>query len=224
MRSTTLFLLSIVVLCASGCRSVLAPEQASTALQLTGPQRDNRVSTAQAEWETPTQAQVPVLGGITTEVENGQWVIRATVIPRDPNPFYSVSQAGAWSLQLFLNTDQQPTGYSDGYDFETGWWADEVEPFAVRGPIPTCCDWGEVSGYAGLQLVGNRVTVRVPLSAIRDDGSLNWRLETFSTAACAECPAGVTAEFSDLYTGTTSVLTASSVPRVAQSGRQPRVP
>ena len=223
MRSTAVLLLSILIPCLSGCRSVLAPEQASTALHLAGPQRDNRAS-ARAEWETPSQGQVPVLGGITTEVENGQWVVRATIIPRDPSPFYSVSQAGAWSLQLFLNTDQQPTGYADGYEFETGWWADEVEPFAVRGPIPGCCDWGRVSGYAGLQIIGNRVTVRVPLSAIADDGSLNWRLETFSTFACPGCPSGVTAEFSDLYTGTTSVLTANSVPRDAQAGRIPRAP
>jgi hypothetical protein len=222
MRSTALFLLLILGSCTSGCRSVLAPEQASTALQLAGPQRDNRAPAALA-WETPSQAQVPVLA-ITTNVENGQWVLRATMIPRDPNPFYSVSQAGAWSLQLFFNTDQQPTGYADGYDFETGWWADEVEPFTVRGPIPSCCDWGEVSGYAGLQILRNRVTVRVPLSAIRDDGGLNWRLETFSTIACPECPSGVTAEFSDLYTGSTSVLTASNMQRVVQSGRLPRVP
>ena len=223
MRTARGFCLALVVFLISGCRSVLAPEQASTALQLAGSQRGNPPPAA-AAWETPSQAQVPVLGAITTEVENGQWVIRATMIPRDPNPFYSVSQAGAWSLQLFFNTDQQPTGYADGYEFETGWWADEVEPFAVRGPIPACCDWGEVSGYAGLQILRNRVTVRVPLSAIRDDGALNWRLETFSTIACPECPSGVTAEFSDHYSGTTSILTASIIQPTAQPGRQPRLP
>jgi len=215
MRSAPVFLLPILLLCASGCKSVLAPEQ---------PTATGALAAGLSAWETPTQGQVPVLGAITTEVENGQWVVRATLIPRDPNPVYSVSQAGAWSLQLFFNTDQQPSGYADGYEYETGWWADEVEPFAVRGPIPGCCDWGEVSGYAGLQLVRNRITVRVPLSAIRDDGSLDWRLETFSTTACPECPSGVGAEFSDLYTGTTSVLTASNMPRVVQSGRLPRVP
>ena len=222
MRSTAILLLSTLVLCASGCRSVLAPEEASTTSQLAGPQRGNTAPAAVA-WETPSQGQVPVLGGITTEVENGLWVMRATMIPRDPNPFYSVSQAGAWSLQLFFNTDQRPTGYADGYDFETGWWGDEVEPFVVRGPIPACCDWGEVSGYAGMQILLNRITVRVPLSAIRDDGALNWRLETFSTVACPECPSGVTAEFSDGYSGTTSILTASIMSPPAQPGRQPRV-
>lgn len=206
--------LVLVVLLTSGCKSVLAPEQASTSAAL---------PLALAEWETPTQGQVPVLGGITTEIENGQWVLRATVIPRDPNPFYSVSQAGAWSFQILLNTDQQPTGYADGYEYETGWWADEVEPFAVRGPIPGCCDWGEVSGYAGLQLVGNRVTVRVPLSAIGDDGALSWRLETFSTAACAECPTGVTAEYSDSYFGTSTLPVAGVTGQTLAGWRRNRI-
>jgi len=223
MRSTAFFLLSCLALCTSGCKSFLAPEQPAITMRSAGP-GSARTAAETAIWETPSQGQVPVLGAITTEVENGQWVVRATLIPRDAEPFYSVSRAGAWSLQLFLNTDQQPTGYADGYEFETGWWADEVEPFAVRGPIPACCDWGEVTGYASLQIIGNRVTVRVPLSALRDDGALSWRLETFSTAACPECSSGVTAEFSDLYAGTTSALIANSIPRVAQPGRQPRVP
>ena len=224
MRQSAVFLLLVTVLCASGCRSVLAPEHPSNAVQRNAQPSGDLAAADVSVWETPSQSQVPVLGGITTEIEGGLWVLRATVIPRDPNPFYSVSLDGAWSLQIFLNTDQQPTGYADGYEYETGWWADEVEPFAVRGPIPACCDWGEVSGYAGMQIVGNRVTVRVPLSAIRDEGSLMWKLDTFSTTACAECPSGVTADYSDSYTGTTSVLTAASLPRDVQPGRQPRLP
>lgn len=175
-------------------------------------------------WETPSQGQVPVLGGITTGVEGGMWVFRATLIPRDPNPFYSVSQAGGWSLQFFFNTDQRSTGYSDGYEYETGWWADEVEPFAVRGPIPECCDWGSVSGYAGMQTIGDRIVVRVPLSAIHDDGALNWRIDTYATEACAECEPGVTSSFSDVYFGTTNFVLAAttSTPRVARRGALPR--
>jgi hypothetical protein len=189
----------LAILCATGCKSALAPEQSATEIRPVG----------LTAWETPAQGQTPVLGGITTEVENGQWVLRAKLIARDPNPFYSVHQAGGWSLQILFDTDQRPTGYAGAYDYETGWWGDEVEPFVVRGPIPECCDWGPESGHAGLQIVGDHVTITVPLSAIHDDGGLNWRIDVYSTVACDQCPTGVTSEFSDLYTGTTSVTLAS---------------
>lgn len=221
MRISAVIPLALTILLVSGCNSILAPEKLSNS-GVTAPA--SAAPSATSLWETPTQGQVPVLGGITTEVENGQWVLRATLIPRDPNPFYSVSQAGGWSLQIFFNTDQQATGYSDGYEFETGWWADEVEPFAIRGPIPECCDWGSVAGYAGMQTMNGRITVRVPLSAIHDDGMLNWRIDTYSTEPCTECEPGVTSSFSDGYFGTTNsaVATLVTMTRTPQPGRTPR--
>ncbi len=220
MRFPAAIGLVMCFLLATGCNSILAPEKPSTTAARTGVAG----SSTSTLWETPSQGQVPVLGGITTEIENGQWVLRATLIPRDPNPFYSVSQAGGWSLQIFFNTDQRATGYSDGYEYETGWWADEVEPFAIRGPIPECCDWGSVAGFAGMQTLGNRITVRVPLSALHDDGGLLWRIDTYATEACDVCEPGVTSSFSDVYTGTTSITLASAAgtPRVAQRGALPR--
>ena len=203
MRSTAIFPLSILVLGACGCNSILAPEKPSTTAATSPVARPYEMTS----WDTPSQGQVPVLSDITTEVEGDLWVLRAVLIPRDPDPFYSVSQAGAYSLQILFNTDQQSTGYSDGYEYETGWWADEVEPFVIRGPIPECCDWGEVSGYAGMQIIRNRITIRVPISALRDDGALNWQVATLSTVECAECPSGVTAEFSDQYRGATELPT-----------------
>lgn len=222
MRFPAAIWLIMPVFLATGCNSILAPEKPSTTA------RPAAAATASGAslWEAPSQGQVPVLAGVTTEVENGQWILRATLIPRDPNPFYSVSQAGGWSLQIFFDTDQQATGYSDGYEFETGWWADEVEPFAVRGPIPECCDFGSVSGYAGMQTVGDRITVRVPLSAIHDDGGLRWRIDTYATEDCDICEPGVTSSFSDVYTGTTSITLASiaGTARTPQLGRTPRTP
>src|SRR5262245_39784658 len=123
MRSAPVFLLAFALLWSAGCKSALAPEQSAIDPPPTVTPDDVDIG------ESPSQNQVPVLAGLTTTIENGQWVLRATLIPRNPNPFYSVHQAGGWSMQVFFDTDQQPTGYAGAYEFEMGWWGDEVEPF-----------------------------------------------------------------------------------------------
>lgn len=122
--------------------------------------------------------------------------------PFDPN------HAGGWCFQLFLNTDQSPTGYASGLDYLVR--AIEVLPDGevyVRrtegGGGPG--GWGEAVGTVRLFLMRDRFSVIVPLSMLGpDDGKLDYLLELYTTVALDPAyGGGVVQEFDSNFRGTT---------------------
>ena len=140
----------------------------------------------------PTErSQVPVIGGLRAEVRDATLILRGRLLSRDGlfESFYDPYHPGGWSLQLFLNTDRQPTGYWLGYDYVVrgGEWNAGDGTFVTRKI--TFDDrypggWGPSSGEATFSLEGGSFTLAVPLGAIgAGDGDLDFALETYATVA-----------------------------------------
>jgi hypothetical protein len=192
---------------AASCRSVpLAPVRADevTPAAPSPALPDDRV--------TASGVHTPVIRGIRGDVRNDTLFLRAQFDPlaaRLRRP-YDPNHAGGWILQLFMNTDQAPTGYPwMGIDYIVR--GGEILPdgrLIVRHVEPgddSPGGWGPVSGSARLSQWPQVFTLAVPLAAIGgDDGSLDFVLETYSIVDCPECDGGVTAAWAGDFFGSTS--------------------
>jgi hypothetical protein len=155
---------------------------------------------------------MPVIRDMRGDVRGDTLVLRARFEPfaaRLRRP-YDPSHAGGWILQLFMNTDQAPSGYPwMGIDYLVR--GGEVRPdggLVVRrveldDSFPG--GWGPESGSARLSQAPEDFTLAVPLRAIGDDdGALDFVLETYAVVDCPECEGGVTAEWAGDFFGTTT--------------------
>jgi len=140
---------------------------------------------------------------------------------------YGPLRPGGWSFQMFLDSDQSPTGYWNGYDFITR----DTEPdlgghsIRVRRTIalgaPSADGWGEETAVVPLHVNGSTMTFRVPLAALADhDGRIDFALEIYRTTRCAECPTGRSYEFAYSLFGSSDPHGRSLV---VHSGRGSRV-
>jgi hypothetical protein len=138
--------------------------------------------------------QVPVITDIRTEVRADTLYLRAQFMPRAPSyqTFYDPEKPGGWCLQLFLNTDQAPTGYWLGYDYivrGVEWLPDGT--FVTRRITLENGDWGPATGAARFALHQRSFDLAVPLVAIgSDDGLLDYALELYATVDCPLCSGG----------------------------------
>jgi hypothetical protein len=130
------------------------------------------------------------------------------VRPLSGGPGYDPFTPGGWCFQVFLDTDQQPTGYL-GYDFLTR----DTEPDLAGREIRVRRTTGGLEGNPGgwgdavdvVPLVGRdaRLLFRIPLSALDgDDGRANYRVEFYRAVDCEEC-GGISYEYVFHVSGTT---------------------
>jgi hypothetical protein len=160
-------------------------------------------------------SQVPAIGGLRAEVRGGTLYLKGRLFQRDPGyqPFYEPVRAGGWCLQLFINSDRQPTGYWLGYDYVVRGveWDSAAGTFVTR---TTGFDdhnpggWGPTSGQASFSLAGGDFSLEVPLGAIGDgDGNVDFVLETYATVASPDGGSAVVQNFADDYFGGSFVAT-----------------
>ena len=154
-------------------------------------------------------ADVPAIRDLRAFLHGDTLYIRAQFRPapaRSRAP-YDPARPGGWALQLFMNTDQAPSGYWLGIDYLVR--GTEVLPekqFVVRRvtlepEFPG--GWGPQSGSARYAVHSQDVVLAIPLSAVGgDDGAMDFVLETYSTVACPECPDGISQIFIADYFGT----------------------
>ncbi len=155
--------------------------------------------------ELPDESlQVPAIINVRTEVRGDTLYLRAQFLARDPlyRTSYDPEEPGGWSLQLFLNTDQAPTGYWRGYDYIVQ--GSEVRPdgsFVTRWIAPDESGWGPMTGTSRFTLHPRTFEIAVPLAAIGDDdGLLDYCLEQYAAVDCPDCPGGFTAHYvSDFF-------------------------
>jgi hypothetical protein len=153
----------------------------------------------------------PVVVGLRASVRDGALHLSGTIRPQRLN--YDPDHEGGWMLQLFLNTDRAETGYPwMGVDYVVrgGERSADGASMVVRhieadygGPG----DWGPQSGTAGFAQQGGKFQLDVPLEALgNDDGVMDFVLETYATASCAECEGGLTHLRLADYVGVTRVM------------------
>jgi hypothetical protein len=192
--------LAVVLTLATGaCRSpVTAPEEmpgasAAVAMPLLGP---------------------PVTGplGIRTVrmlPDGGDLVISVQYARPRTKIGYAPFTPGGWCFQVFLDTDQAPTGYL-GYDFLTRDTEGDLGGNLIRvrrttgGEEGTPGGWGEEVAVVPLIGTDARIMFRVPLAALDgDDGRAAYRVEFYRTIACEECEGGIAYEYVFHVTGIT---------------------
>lgn len=208
MRSPWLWLGLAAALLLGSCRATpLAPRPEAS------------VSPADARHAAPGHGGgrvLPIIRDFTTEVRRDTLLVRARFDPiatRQYRP-YAPDRAGGWMLQLFMDTDQAPTGYWFGVDYLVR--GGEVLPdgrFVIRRVEPGDefpGGWGPRSGTAAFRQRPQDFVLAVPLADIGgDDGRLDFVLELYSTVPCAECGGEVTHEWAADYFGTTNVRRGS---------------
>src|SRR5262249_38187255 len=139
--------------------------------------------------------QARIMVGLRSVVGSSDVVFTARFNPASRHFVYDPALPGGWMLQLFLDTDQAPSGYWKGYDYVVR--GGETNPdgsYVVRETMGGGGDggWGAVSGAATL-VANDALELHVPLAALgNDDGYLNCALELYATVPCAECPGGYT--------------------------------
>ncbi len=194
LRHTVAPLAAVLLLTLTSCRE--APLAPATA-------RERDSATAPG----PVEPGVLTLRMLRADVIDGTLRVRAVIAtPPGERAFYSSQEVGGWFVQLFLNTDQSPTGYAAGYEL------------VVRGGEPTGASscpvrrtdggngpggWGDAVGEATLDVDGRTLLITVPLASIDADGRLDYALETYVTVACDACEGGIGAEFTSGMSGTT---------------------
>jgi hypothetical protein len=124
-------------------------------------------------------------------------------------PSYDPQRDGAWVMQLFMNTDQEPSGYPwMGIDYLVrGTEILAGRRFVVRHVTldpDSPGGWGPQSGSARFALHPQSLLLAIPLSAIgNDDGAMDFVFETYLTAACPDCPGGFNQIYLADYFGST---------------------
>lgn len=158
---------------------------------------------------TPT-AHVPTIANLHTEVRQGAIHIQGSLAPRREarsRSIYDPVKPGGWALQVFLDTDESPTGYWLGFDYVVRGveWTPVSRQFVVRritleGEYPG--GWGPQSGVAVFRERPRWFEIVVPLEAIGDDdGRLRFAIETYATVECPECESGFSHHWADDYFG-----------------------
>lgn len=137
---------------------------------------------------------------------------------------YDPFAAGGWMLQVFINADQDATGYWLGFDYivRGGELLNDHQVVVRRiAPDPIYPGgWGPQSGVARLLVHDHSFVVDVPLAAIgNDDGRVDFLVETYATVACPDCGGGVTQIVGEDYAGTT--LRIMPVRRMRRPGALP---
>jgi len=156
-----------------------------------------------------TASQVPLVMNLSTDVRNGMFLMQAKIESRDGLApiFYSASTVGGWQFQLFVNTDGQPTGYWNGYDYVVRGGEQRGDQVVVRTTENVDTNpggWGPETGTAQLDLSTRSFGLALPLAAIgNDDGNFDFVLETYATMSCPSCPGGTRASLLDDYFGST---------------------
>jgi hypothetical protein len=154
----------------------------------------------------------PIVRDLSAEVVRDTLRVRARLDPIATRLglAYDPARAGGWALQLFMNTDQAPTGAWAGTDYLVR--GSEVLPdgrFVIRRVAPGDefpGGWGPRSGVAGFRQRPGDFVIAVPLADIGgDEGRLDFVLELYATVACDECAGGVTHEWAADYFGTTNL-------------------
>ena len=144
---------------------------------------------------TAQPLQAPVMAGLHSEIQGADLVFTARFNPASRHFIYDPVHPGGWMLQLFLNTDQDPSGYWKGYDYVVrGGEKNPDGTYVVRQTMGGGGEggWGAVSGAATL-LADDALELRVPLAALgNDDGYVDFALELYATVSCPECPDGYT--------------------------------
>src|SRR5262249_29637678 len=97
--------------------------------------------------------QAPIMVGLRSVVGSSDVVFTARFNPASRHFVYDPALPGGWMLQLFLDTDQAPSGYWKGYDYVVR--GGETNPdgsYVVRETMGGGGDggWGAVSGAATL--------------------------------------------------------------------------
>jgi len=165
--------------------------------------------------------QAPVMRDLHSQIQGNDLVFTATFTPRIGGGrfFYDPERVGGWMLQMFLNTDQDPSGYWRGYDYIVrGGEKNPDGTYVIRQTMGGGGDggWGAVSGAATL-VAASSLELHVPLAALGgDDGYMDYALELYATVACPECPGGYTqVAVKDLFGTTgTPALAADMEPEV----------
>jgi hypothetical protein len=172
----------------------------------------------------------PVLRNLRFQRIEGALLATASLGARDPDvkPFFDPYTPDGWSFQLFMNTDQGPSGYWNGYDYLVR-GVELREDFRIpirltKGDPKGPGGWGAESGETTLQLHDGMMSFEIPLSAIGDDdGEFDYALEFYLTETCASCPDSVRQDFATVYFGGSSP-TRYHIAYELQRGRFPRGP
>lgn len=102
------------------------------------------------------------------------------------SPLSFDSLGTGFDVQAMFDTDQNPETYpyservarvlereGDTFPIRTS-TVDETDPGA-----PGAGGWGEITGYGEMDESKHRLALHIPLSALGDDGVLDWRLEVY---------------------------------------------
>jgi len=139
--------------------------------------------------------QAPVMTGLHSVIQGGDLVFTAHFTPASLRFTYDPVNPGGWMLQLFVNTDQDPSGYWKGYDYVVrGGEKNPDGTYVVRQTMGGGGEggWGAISGAATL-LANDALELHVPLAALgNDDGYVDYALELYATVSCPDCPGGYT--------------------------------
>src|SRR5262249_35915267 len=97
--------------------------------------------------------QAPVMTGLHSVIQGGDLVFTAHFTPARLHFPYDPVNPGGWMLQLFVNTDQDPSGYWKGYDYVIrGGEKNPDGTYVVRQTMGGGGEggWGAISGAATL--------------------------------------------------------------------------
>jgi len=170
---------------------------------------------------------VPQFRGFEIDQVGHDLHIRFSVDHRANPIHYDPLRPDGWSFQLFLDTDQSPTGYWLGYDYLTRDSELDLDGklIRVRRTIPLigpgADGWGEETAVVPIHVNRSTLTFRVPLEVVTDhDGKVDFALEIYRTSACAECPNGRTFDFAYVMFGTSDPHGRSVHVRFAEPGER----
>jgi hypothetical protein len=151
-------------------------------------------------------AAVPDFSDISVRYADGLLHVSAAVSGPGAVAPFDPSRAGGWCFQLFIDTDQAPSGYGAGIDYLVR--AIEIAPGggvdvrrAEGGGGPG--GWGEAVGRVAMTARDGRIECTVPLAMLGpDDGAIDFVLETYRTVLLPPSKGGtVKHEFVANYAG-----------------------
>ena len=201
-----LFLGLAVLIMANSCRSLgVSPLQPQAIV----PQLPSGNPDITAFWLRDPRLRVPDITDIRAEVRGDSLHLSGKL---DPIPswfptFYDPLHRGGWMMQIFVNSDQESTGYSwRGIDYLVrGGERLSAGSYLIRRVEPGSDEtggWGPVSGVARLITGARTFEAAVPRAAIEDEnGQMDFVIETYATVECPECEHGVSHLFVEDYFG-----------------------